>query len=326
MHENHESHETPPGRIRLGIARCLLGEPVRYDGTHKLNRYLRDTLGAYVDWVPVCPEVECGMPVPREAVRLAGDPAAPRLVGRSSSEDWTERMRAWGERRLEGLADEELCGYVFRHGSPSNGMRGIKVHQDGGRTLYDGVGLWVRMVMDRFPALPVEDDGRLNDPGIRENFIARVFTLHRWNAMTADGWSPGALVEFHTRHKLLVMAHNVECYRALGKIVARAGAEPPGTLFPEYRALLFKALGHRPTVKKHVNTLQHALGHFKKELDGDDKREMLELIDRYHRGLVPLVAPITLLAHHVRRFGKAYLDKQYYLHPYPAELMLRNHV
>lgn len=318
--------DQPEGRIRLGIAKCLLGETVRYDGTHKLDRYLRDTLGRYVEWVPVCPEVECGMSTPREAVRLVGEREAPRLVGRKSGEDWTERMHAWADRRLAQLEDEDLCGYVFKYGSPSSGMARVKVYQDGGKVDYGGTGLWAGRVMDHFPDLPFEDDGRLNDPGIRENFISRVFTLKRWREAVADGRTPRALVDFHTRHKLLVMAHNVELYRAMGKLVSRAGADPADTVFPEYLAMLNKALGYKPTVKKHVNVLMHALGYFKKELTADEKQEMLDVIDQYHKGLIPLVAPVTLLNHYVRKYGKEYLANQVYLAPYPAELMLRNNV
>jgi len=314
-------------RIRLGIARCLLGDAVRYDGTHKLDRTLRDGLGQFVDWVPVCPEVECGMSVPREAVRLVGDPAAPRLVGRASGTEFTAQMRAWGQGRLEALAGEGLCGYVFRYGSPSSGMNRVKVYREGGGPpRHDGVGLWAGMVMARFPDLPFEDDGRLRDPAIRENFITRVFTLMRWRQAMAGGATPGALVDFHTRHKLLLMAHSVELYRDLGRLVAGAGGAGAEALPGRYLPLLRKALSFLPTTRKHTNVLSHVQGYFKRVLSADERQELAELIDQYRTGLVPLVVPVTLLNHYVRKYGQAYLAAQVYLHPYPAELMLRNHV
>ena len=314
------------GKIRIGIARCLLGENVRYDGTHKLDPYLRDTLGQYVEWVPVCPEVETGMPVPREAVRLVGDVDAPRLVGRATGEDWTGRMRDWGDGRLDRLEKEDLCGYVFRYGSPTHGMARVKVFNDKGMPRRAGVGMWARMVMERFPQLPFEDDGRLHNPRLRENFVSRVFTLKRWRDAMSDGHEPGKLVEFHTRHKMLIMAHSVEIYRAMGKLVAGAGDREAGDLYERYLALLFKALSYKHTVKKNTNVLMHAVGYFKKDLSAWEKTELLALIDQYLRELVPLVVPMTMINHYVGKYGKEYLEKQYYLHPYPAELMLRNHV
>lgn len=313
-------------KIKLGIAKCLLGENVRYDGSQKLDRYLRDVLGQYVEWVPICPEVECGMTIPREAVRLVGNLESPRLVGRSSGRDWSDTMREWGLERLKRLATEDICGYVFKFGSPSSGMNRVKIYQDGNRVRHDGTGMWARMVMEKFPGLPFEDDGRLHDPALRENFISRVFTLKRWRDSTSDGLSAGTLVEFHTRHKMLIMAHNEKIYREMGKIVAEAGTEPPEFVFPEYFAMLFNALTYKLTVKKHINVLMHAFGYFKKDLNADEKQEMLELLNQFSKELIPLVAPVTLLNHYVRKYGKDYLAKQYYLNPYPAELMLRNHV
>lgn len=317
--------KTETGKIRLGIAKCLLGENVRYDGTAKLDRYLRDTLGQYVEWVPVCPEVETGMPIPREPIRLVGDVDSPRLVGRQSGEDWTERMQTWGATRLEELEKLDLCGYVFKYGSPSSGMARVKVYNDKGMPRHDGVGMWARMVMDRFPHLPFEDDGRLHDPLLRENFVSRVFTLKRWREQMADGYSVGKLIEFHTAHKMMILAHNVEIYRAMGKVVAAAADIGEG-VYTQYFELLFKALTYKHTVKKNVNVLSHAVGYFKKDLVSSEKQELLELIDQYHKQLVPLIVPIAMINHYVRKYEKDYLAKQHYLTPYPAELMLRNHV
>ncbi len=313
-------------KIRLGIAKCLLGEKVRYDGSHKLDRYIKDILGQYVEWVPVCPEVECGMSIPREAVRLVGDVDKPKLLGRKSGKDWTEQMQFWGRKRLDLLDKENLCGYIFKHGSPSNAMGRMKVFQSGGGVLYTGVGIWSRMVMDHFSEIPFEDDGRLHDSGIRENFITRVFTFKRWRDAIEESRSPKMLINFHTRHKMLIMSHNEQIYRAMGKLVASAGSAEFDGLLSQYSKLLFKALKYRPTVKKNVNVLTHAVGHFKKDISADEKQELLGLIEEYHKGLIPLVVPITMINHYVRKYGKEYLASQYYLKPYPAELMLRNHV
>ncbi|WP_461209783.1 YbgA family protein [Desulfocurvus sp. DL9XJH121] len=313
-------------KIRLGIAACLLGQEVRWNKGHKLDRYLRDDLGAFVDWVPVCPEVGCGMGLPRETVRLAGDPENPRLVGTKSGQDWTGRMRAWGRERIEALRAEGICGYVFKHGSPSSGMRGIKVWQKNGQPLYSGTGIWARMVMDAFPLLPFEDDGRLNDAVIRENFIVRVFTLKRWRDMLDAGPARGALVDFHTRHKMLIRSHDEVTYREMGGLVARVAEDGLQEVLDRYFALLSRALSRKSTVKKHVNVLTHCVGHFKKLLTSDEKQELLEVIDQYRLGLTPLIVPVTLMNHYVRKYREPYLEKQWYLHPHPMELRLRNHV
>lgn len=312
--------------LKLGVARCLLGDNVRYDGSHKLNRYLRDVLGEFVEFVPVCPEVECGMSIPREAVRLVGDVDSPRLVGRGSGHDFTDQMQQWGNKRLAALEDEDICGYVFKYGSPSSGMARIKVWQENGQPRYDGVGMWARMVMDHFPDLPFEDDGRLNDPVLRENFITRVFTLKRWRDMLAEGMTRGALVEFHTCHKLLILAHHEKTYREMGPYVAGNTELSMPEFFKGYHDLLTKALSYKTTTKKNVNVLTHALGYFKKQLSADEKQEMLELINQYAEGLVPLIVPVTLINHYVRKYDQPYLSKQWYLNPHPAELKLRNHV
>ncbi|MEF2230287.1 MAG: DUF523 and DUF1722 domain-containing protein [Pseudodesulfovibrio sp.] len=317
---------SPSPKLRLGIARCLLGDEVRYDGTHKLDRYLRDILGAFVEFVPVCPEVECGMPVPREAMRLAGDPDRPAFVGRRSGADWTLRLADWSRERIAALAHRGLCGYVFQYGSPACGLSRVKVYAGGGPPRLTGVGAWARMVMDAFPLLPCEDDGRLRNPAIRENFVTRVFTLHRWREAMGSGPTQGRLVEFHSRHKLMTMAHSTEGYRALGKLVARAGSEDFAALCDRYLSGLLACLALKATPSKNANVLQHAMGYFKKDIAPDDKAELAALIEQYRTGLTPLIVPVTMINHYARKYGREYLAAQHYLHPFPAELMLRNHV
>jgi len=313
-------------KLKLGISACLLGEKVRYDGGHKLNHYLTDVLGPFVEWVPVCPEKECGLPVPREAMHLTGDPQNPRLVTVNTGIDHTDRMLHWAGRKLEKLAQENLCGFVFKAKSPSSGMRDIKVYNDRGMPARKGTGLFAGLFMQRFPLVPVEDEGRLNDAGLRENFINRIFVMHRWQVMLQSGKSARNLVAFHTRHKLLMMAHSPKMLGALGRLTAGAGPHPSDAVITDYLSQLMAALKQSATIRKNVNVLQHITGYFKKQLSPDEKQELLEIIGRYHEGLIPLIVPVTLLNHYVRKYQETYLMNQYYLNPHPAELMLRNHV
>ena len=312
-------------KITLGISTCLLGESVRYDGGHKLDRFLRDILGKYVRYVPVCPEVECGLPIPREAMHLVGDIENPRLVTVRTDEDMTERMQRWGKSKLKALEEEDMCGYIFKSKSPSSGMERIKVYTGKGVSVKRGTGLWARMFIDHFPLLPVEDEGRLNDIGIRENFIERIFVYRRWKETISKGRKPGNLVAFHTTHKLLIMSHSVELYRALGKLVASGKCCPVEELYDRYIADLSNALKLKTTIKKNVNVLHHIMGYFKKQLSGDEKKELLEIINKYSGGYIPLIVPVTLFNHYVRKYDQSYLKHQYYLHPHPLELKLRNH-
>ncbi|MBE0618488.1 MAG: DUF523 and DUF1722 domain-containing protein [Proteobacteria bacterium] len=326
MTESPHTGELPSGGVRLGISACLLGQPGRYDGQHKLDRYLRDTLGAYVEWVPVCPEVECGLPVPREAMRLVGDPQQPRLVTNRTGVDHTERMLSWAAGRVAELESEDLCGFVFKSGSPSSGMERVKVYGEKGMPEKVGVGLFARAFMEHFPLLALEEEGRLHDPVLRENFIERVFTYRRWRQTAAAGRSRGSLVDFHTRNKLLLLSHSPRHYQALGRLVATAKDHEPGELYATYQEQLVDALRLKTTPRKNANVLQHALGYFKKQLTSDEKGELLEVIEQYRTELLPLIVPITLINHFVRKYDQPYLKLQTYLNPHPVELQLRNHV
>lgn len=314
-------------KIKLGISRCLLGEAVRYDGGHKLDRYLRDVLGQHVEFIPICPEVECGMSIPREALRLVGDPESPRLMTNKTRIDHTDKMRAWAEQRLTQLQSEAPCGYIFKYGSPSSGMSRIKVYPEkGGPPSMKGRGIFAGMLMDRFPLLPVEDDGRMNDPALRENFIERIFTMHRWQQMLQNGLSARTFIEFHTRHKLLIMAHNVQAYRDLGKLVSQAGTSNLEILTITYLERLMSALRREAKPKQHRNVLDHCQGYFKKQLTQEERKELRDIIQQYAEGLMPRIVPITLLNHYTRKYGQEYLANQVYLNPPPAELKLMNHV
>ena len=323
---NEERQQNEPV-IRVGISTCLLCERVRYDGGHKLDRFLVQTLGRYVEWVPVCPEVEMGMPVPRESMRLEGDPADPRLVASRSSTDHTEAMKAWAQCRVDELAGVGLHGFVLKKDSPSSGLFRVKVYNEHGMAERNGMGMFPRALKERFPLLPMEEEGRLNDMPLRENFIERVFAYQRWTQMLDEEPTPGGLVKFHTAHKLTLMAHSPAHYQEMGRLVAKAGSEPWDEMVPAYGALLMEGLSVLGTRGKHVNVLQHLMGYLKNELPADDKQELLGVIEEYRQGMVPLVVPLTLLKHHLRRHSvPGWVWQQVYLSPYPKELMLRNHV
>ena len=313
-------------KIKIGISSCLLGNPVRYDGGHKLDRFLRETLGQYVAYVPVCPEAECGMGIPREAMRLEGKMDAPRLVTRRTREDKTETMVRWAKMRVAELMVENLCGFIFKSDSPSSGMERVKVYDDKGMPAKTGVGIFARIFMEHFPLLPVEEEGRLHDTGLRENFIERIFTLKRWREIRNVKSSRGALVDFHARHKLLLLSHSTKLYQAMGKLVASQKSLSMQDLFLQYETLLMEAVKLKTTPKKNVNVLQHMMGYFKEQLSADEKKELLEIIDHYQRGFLPLIVPLTLIGHYVRKYDQPYLREQIYLNPHPLELQLRNHV
>jgi uncharacterized protein YbgA (DUF1722 family)/uncharacterized protein YbbK (DUF523 family) len=315
-----------PVKIRLGISSCLLGENVRYDGGHKRDHYLTDTLGQYVEWVPVCPEVEIGLPVPREAMRLTGSPETPRLITNKTGIDHTDRMVRWAKKRVSGIGKEDLCGFIFKSRSPSSGMRGVKVYNESGITSNTGVGIFARIFMEGLPLMPVEDDGRLQDPPLRENFIERIFVYRRWRELTKQSGSLKDLISFHTEHKLLVLSHSTRHYSALGRLVAEGKKHDLSRLHDEYLRLLMEGLRLLSTVKKNTNVLQHMMGYFRNKLTGDEKKELAEVIGNFHAGLIPLIVPVTLFNHYVRIYDEPYLKRQHYLNPHPVELKLRNHV
>jgi uncharacterized protein YbgA (DUF1722 family)/uncharacterized protein YbbK (DUF523 family) len=316
-------------KLRLGISTCLLGENVRYDGGHALDRFLRDTLGTYVEYVPVCPEVECGFGIPRETLRLVGDPQQPRLVTTRTGVDHTDRMESWARMRVVELEREDLSGFVFKSNSPSSGMERVKVYYDTGMPRKVGVGIFARIFMEHFPLIPTEEEGRLYDPILRENFIERIFTFGRYRAAiedSGDAKSLARLVDFHTQNKLLLMAHSPKHLQRMGQLVAHARDLAKADLLAQYERLLMETMAIKPSAAKHTNVLHHAMGYFKKVLDGDEKQELLEVIEEYRRGLVPLIVPVTLINHYVRKYREPYLKEQLYFHPHPLELRLRNHV
>ncbi|HRY83518.1 MAG TPA: DUF523 and DUF1722 domain-containing protein [Candidatus Cloacimonadota bacterium] len=313
-------------KLRLGISSCLLGNKVRYDGQHKYDSWLVETLGPYVDYVPVCPEVGCGLPVPRESMRLVGNASAPSLLTTTTGKDITPQMLDYCAKEVPRLASEQLCGFVFKSKSPSSGMERVKVYPvKGGAASKTGVGIFARAFMEAYPLLPVEEEGRLHDPVLRENFIERIFVMQRWLELISGKAKAGDIVRFHTRHKLLIMAHSVAHYRSLGKLVAAVKDHSYDDFARAYLQELMAALSRPATPARHQNVLQHIMGYFKQELSSAEKTELLEIIERYRAGNYPLIVPITLLNHYVRKYDKDYLAEQFYLNPHPVELKLRNH-
>jgi uncharacterized protein YbgA (DUF1722 family)/uncharacterized protein YbbK (DUF523 family) len=314
------------GEIRIGISSCLLGEKVRFDGGHKQDHFITDTMGRFVSFVAVCPEVEVGMGTPRETIRLERRDGGIRLVAPKSGADHTQAMAAWARKRVEDLEALDLCGYILKKDSPSCGMERVRVYGEGGMPDKSGRGLFAAVLLERFPLLPVEEEGRLNDPWLRENFLERVFAYRRLKALFGKGWRVGDLVAFHSREKLLLMAHHPPTYTALGRLVGGAKGRMRQDVEQEYREGFMTGLRHLATVKKNTNVLLHMAGYFKTLLGPEEKSELQGHIEDYRQGLVPLVVPVTLFRHYVRLHKVTYLAGQTYLQPHPKELMLRNHV
>jgi uncharacterized protein YbgA (DUF1722 family)/uncharacterized protein YbbK (DUF523 family) len=313
-------------RPRLGISSCLLGQKVRFDGGHKQDAFLCETLGRFVEWVPVCPEIEVGMGVPRETLRLIGAPGDPKMIAERSGRDWTIAIKRFAAIRTNQLAELGLSGYVFKKNSPSCGVERVRVYDWKNMPAHRGRGLFAAAVIRRLPLLPVEEEGRLNDSALRENFIERVFAYHRWQHALAAAKSARALVEFHTGHKFLLLAHSERHYRRLGRLVAVVEKNSLRSTYEEYGRLFMEALSIQASAKRHANVLDHLMGYFSDRLTSAERRELVELIRDFRRQLVPLVVPITLVHHYVKKYDVAYLATQVYLAPSPKELMLRNHV
>ena len=319
------SESTGPA-IRIGISSCLLGQKVRYDGGHKRDAFLVETFGRFVEWVPVCPEVEMGLGTPRETLRLVRIGGNTRMLMPKTGTDHTQAMNAFAERRVRDLGQEDLCGYILKKDSPTCGMERVRVFDAHGVPAKSGRGLFAEALLRYFPNLPVEEEGRLSDPRLRENFIERVFAYRRLKTLFAGRWKLGELVAFHTAHKLLLMAHSPRAYASLGRLVAGSKKKPTAELEAQYENEFMDALRELATTRRQANVLMHILGYFRDRLDADTRQELLGVIEDYRCAFVPLVAPIIMLRHYARRLDVAYLCGQVYLEPHPKELMLRNHV
>ena len=313
-------------KIKIGISSCLIGNDVRYDGDNKLDRYLRDMLGQFVEWVPVCPEVESGLSVPREAMYLVGDPVAPRLVTKFTGIEQGNRILGWAKKKLLYLEKVDICGFVFKARSPSCGLNDVKIHSRSGKACGKGAGIFAKAVIGRFPALPVENEEGMRNAVSKENFVERIFVYQRWREFkTQDGTNAG-LIRFHASHKLLMMSHSIRHLRELGAIVVNGKKLKRSVLFGRYEQVLSAGMRFHGTVKKHTDVLQHLAGFFKKRLTDEDKKELQEVILLYHGGLVPLVVPVALIRHYAEKYDLSSLKQQCYLSPHPIELMLKYHV
>jgi uncharacterized protein YbgA (DUF1722 family)/uncharacterized protein YbbK (DUF523 family) len=319
-----------------------LGERVRYNGGHKHDRFLTETLGHYFQWVPVCPEVEIGLGTPREPVHLVeiselGMPSkrgdrralgagAIRLVGVQSRADHTKSMEKYAGKRVKALERADLCGYILKRDSPSCGMERVRLHHGDGRVSRRGRGLFATALLARFPNLPVEDEGRLSNPRLRENWIERVFAYRRLKEFWAGPWKLGDLAAFHAAHKLVLIAHSPNAYRSLARTLADARHVSRSALRAKYEREFIAALTNIATRSRHTKVLHYAVSHLGKHLDDDSRRELLAHIDHYRAGHVPRLVPHTLVCHYVRVFSVARLQSQVYFKPEPAELALLNHV
>lgn len=313
-------------KIKVGVSSCLLGEKVRWNGDHKKHVYVYDMLSPYFDWVTTCPEVEIGMGILRETVYLEGSVEATRMIGEKTKTDWTRRMRAYSEKRGRELSKLGISGYIFKKNLPSCGLMRVKVYLAKRMLAGQGRGLFAGEVVRQNPWITLEEEGRLSDAGLRENFIVRVFGYHRLQSLFKAKFSMAALVRFHTMEKFLLLAHSRKYYDELGRLVAGAKGRPPAEVRRNYTELYMRALSFKATTKKNVDVLMHMLGFLKKEISKEEKSDILETIKDYHRRLVPLVVPLTLLGHYVRKHQVRYLVDQVYLNPHPKELMLRNHI
>ena len=317
-------YPTQAGKPKIAISACLLGEPVRYNGGHKESRLCSQALAEFFEFVPLCPEVAIGLGTPREPIRLVGDPQQPRAVGSvDPTLDVTQALADYGQRMANEL--DGLCGYIFMQKSPSCGLERVKVYQDKGRPAeLSGRGIHAQAFCNRHPDLPVEEDGRLNDPVLRENFLTRVFAYSAWRDLLAQGLTRRRLTDFHARYKYLLMAHNPVQYKALGTLLGSMGQSDPAQVGPRYFSQLMAALKKCATRGTHSNVLQHISGYLKQAISSEDKQEMQPLISQYRHGIVPLVVPLTLLKHHLRLHPDPYIAQQVYLQPHPESLSLRN--
>ena len=307
------TNRSPESKIKVGVSSCLLGEKVRWNGDHKQNRAVKDELGQFFEWVPTCPEVEIGMGIPRETVQLTGDPGAPRMVGNTTGTDWTSRMNRYSKKRSAELARLTLCGYIFKSRSPSCGIARIPVTGKNRKTQKYGRGLFAEAFMQRCALVPVEDEGRLHDARIRENFITRVFAYHRLAHLLSGRLPRKVLVEFHTAHKYLLLAHSRKHYDALEKLVANAKPYSPAELKRRYAEAFMQTLSFKTSVKKNADVLYHMLGFFRKLLSEEKKQGVIEAIEDYRKERAPLIVPVTLIKHHVRRHKVDDLANQVYL-------------
>jgi uncharacterized protein YbbK (DUF523 family)/uncharacterized protein YbgA (DUF1722 family) len=306
--------------LRLGTSACLQGEAVRFDGSHKRDRFLTDVLGRHVSWVKVCPEVGAGMGVPRPTLRLIGTPAATRLVVGKDGEDWTERMETYARELMPGLQAQELCGFVLKSASPSCGMERVKLYDHRQVPQKQGVGIFARVLMEHFPMLPIEEEGRLHAPLLRETFLDAVFAYRRWRSFCRGELCARSLIVFHRRNKFLLRAHSPASAASLGRLVAGYRSQEPAVAIAAYGALYMRALKERATPGRHAATMRYIAGRLRHQLSAGAREMLHEVIDDYRAGYTVRAVPLALLRHHALEHNVTYLSEQFYLAPFPKDL------
>ena len=313
-------------KIPIGVSECLLGAPVRFDGGHKRNRYVTDVLTDYVEFYPVCPEVAIGLGIPRKPIRLIVTDGQDRIRGVENAVlDVTDALIQEAESAAEKMPD--ICGYIFMQNSPSCGVYGLKRYGENGHSIdSSGRGAYAKRFMELMPLVPVEEAGRLNDAGLRENFITRIFALHDWHETVAPAPTAKKLIAFYSRYKYQVMAHHVPSYFLIGKFLANLANRSIEDVSKEFIGLLMTALGHQATRKGNTNALMHLRGYLKLHITKQAKEELSHLIESYTKGIIPLVVPLTLLKHHLMTLDDPYLKSQTFWEPHPDALGLRNFV
>lgn len=310
--------------LRLGVSACLMGKAVRFDGGHSRDRLLMGPAAQFAEFVPVCPEVEIGLGTPRPTIRLQRDGNLVKLLRPSDGQDLTAQMRAWAEERVAQIAKMDLSGYVLKKDSPSCGMERVRVYDHNGSPGRDGRGIFAQVLMERLPLLPVEEDGRLHDPKLRENFFERAFAYDRLRRLFAEGWTAGDVVRFHSCEKLLLLSHDPKSYSELGRLVAAVKSHDREEFANLYQRIFMTALAKRASPGRQVNVLEHIAGYFSEKIEASERAEIVSLLEDFRRGLVPLAVPLTLIRHQVSRFKLDYIADQSYLNPHPKELSLRS--
>ncbi len=309
--------------IVVGISSCLLGEKVRFDSGHKQSSYVNKELVDYFEFVSICPEVGMGLPVPRPTIRLITNEERIALVDtKDYTRDHTDGMMRFTREKVAEIKDTEMCGYIVCAKSPSCGMERVKVYGNGHAST-DGIGLYTKHLMEQMPWLPVEEDGRLNDPVLKENFISRIYSLKDFYRSMEGQPTPGKIIAFHSRYKLTLMAHDPSAYKSLGRLVANQSDYNPEEFYQAYRTGLMDALKNRASRKNVTNVLMHIQGYFKRALNKDEKAELAKVIDDYRVGLLPILAPLTLIKHYLNAYPDDYLADQIFLQPHPEEMRLR---
>ncbi|MBT5483111.1 MAG: DUF1722 domain-containing protein [Gammaproteobacteria bacterium] len=311
-------------KIQVGISSCLLGDEVRYNGGHKHSALCTRDLSEYFDFVSVCPEVSIGLGVPRKPIRLVGDPSDPDIVGVANPEhNVTQPMKEFAREKVKELGD--LSGYIFIKGSPSCGLFRVKVYNESGFPQQEmGRGVYAKVVTDTYPLLPVEEAGRLMDPVLRENFITRVFAYQTFISLKKAGLTAKKLIDFHASYKYTLMAHDPQSHTSLGRMLADLGNQDLAELGDRYFQALMESLTKKASRKSNTNVLSHIQGYLKNHLSSKEKEKLVEAIEQYRNGIIPLIVPIILLKNHFHTYPNEYIAKQSYLQPYPDNLSLRN--